>query len=268
MRIGRLLTGLVGLVALTMLLAGGIATESNEAYASEAYSGQEKGNKKCTDGIDNDVDGLIDGADPDCQGGDPKDDSYLLKFAASSAVTSEVDPDEPGLNEIIGSLVNGHLNSVVTPRVCVGSLVDTSHDGDPTSPHNVQPNDPCVDPFVGTGGDLDLRSMTWSPQETRSMHFRIQWRAKPRFKPVPWLTKKWDTRWVLRWEGIVERSDGLEVTRTEANKWVVTDRTDTVVRLLEDNTGRNNPNPDALHVLANVPIAFSLCLLGQSSDCE
>jgi PKD repeat protein len=29
--------------------------------------GSEKGRKKCTDGIDNDADGLIDAADPDCQ---------------------------------------------------------------------------------------------------------------------------------------------------------------------------------------------------------
>ena len=28
--------------------------------------GSEKGRKKCTDGLDNDGDGLIDGADPDC----------------------------------------------------------------------------------------------------------------------------------------------------------------------------------------------------------
>jgi len=28
--------------------------------------GSEKGRKKCTDGIDNDGDGLIDSADPDC----------------------------------------------------------------------------------------------------------------------------------------------------------------------------------------------------------
>jgi hypothetical protein len=27
----------------------------------------ERGRKKCSDGIDNDLDGLIDGADPDCQ---------------------------------------------------------------------------------------------------------------------------------------------------------------------------------------------------------
>ncbi len=63
-----LLPLLVGLVVATVLLAGGFAAKTNEAYASEAYSGQEKGNKKCNDGIDNDGDGLIDGDDPDCQG--------------------------------------------------------------------------------------------------------------------------------------------------------------------------------------------------------
>lgn len=35
-----------------------------------AEAGSEKGSKKCTDGVDNDNDGLIDGEDPDCGGGD------------------------------------------------------------------------------------------------------------------------------------------------------------------------------------------------------
>lgn len=39
-----------------MLMAGVVAAESNEAYASEAYSSPEKGDKKCNDGIDNDGD--------------------------------------------------------------------------------------------------------------------------------------------------------------------------------------------------------------------
>lgn len=38
--------------------------------ASPAWAGSEKGNKKCNDGRDNDRDGLIDAADPDCGGGD------------------------------------------------------------------------------------------------------------------------------------------------------------------------------------------------------
>lgn len=44
------------------------------ANITVAQGGSEKGNKKCTDGIDNDGDGLIDGDDPDCgedPGGDP-----------------------------------------------------------------------------------------------------------------------------------------------------------------------------------------------------
>lgn len=40
------------------------------ATPSVVMAAQEKGGKKCTDGIDNDNDGLIDGADPDCGGGD------------------------------------------------------------------------------------------------------------------------------------------------------------------------------------------------------
>jgi len=46
MRIGRLMTVRVGLVALTMMLAGGIAASSTEAYGSEAYAGQEQGKAK------------------------------------------------------------------------------------------------------------------------------------------------------------------------------------------------------------------------------
>ncbi len=42
-------------------------TSGSSGGADDGTGGSEKGRKKCTDGIDNDGDGLVDSADPDCQ---------------------------------------------------------------------------------------------------------------------------------------------------------------------------------------------------------
>ena len=62
---------------------------------------QEKGQKKCTDGDDNDNDGLTDGDDPDCGGGDDgtaAPDSYNLARASFNNFPNLIYTDNGGIS--------------------------------------------------------------------------------------------------------------------------------------------------------------------------
>ncbi len=240
MRIGRLMTGLVGLVALTMLLAGGVGAEGTEAYAGEAYQEKEKGNKKCNDGIDNDGDGKIDDKDPDCGGGPsggggatPQEAIYLLTFTGTN-VFAALDGVLTGTMRADGQL-GGNVFSGAGFPVCLRGLEDDAlaTSGHPAGVHLVQPlGDGCVDPWF-KGKVADLRSMKVGDMERMRLDIRWMANGTDGLDPLPWASRKRTWSWVLRWvnppftvlspEDINERAGSLEVTRTGPNLWEVTD---------------------------------------------
>ena len=131
------------------------AAPSGPAYAAA----KEKGAAKCSDGIDNDGDGLIDDDDPDCGGGSGSSDPYPVTLSSAGGVLSagtgeineahlalENETPNPGVDYYLGAAMNGPTRTV---------LSITFRDAAAAAPGASNPKEMlCSDFFTTNGGGV------------------------------------------------------------------------------------------------------------------
>jgi len=220
MRNSRLMTALVGLVALTTLLAVEIAANSTEAYGSEAYTGQEKGKKKCNDLADNDGDGLIDCADPDCGGdgtGGGEGGALSLNVTFGDASTDRLQSDGEGPyvsgQEKVSANIGAHGLSLQLTRgnqPTIRTLSIDFRDACFAGPCMPPARDPLSDGSGDTvatiqSSDVNLRGMQLG-EVRHDLGLRVVMK-----------------RWFLNFEPHVDCAGGSAVTvrRADADTWVI-----------------------------------------------